>query len=342
MSLTISNIVMQNAGSEMKAECVLAADTSYPTNGYTFNAISVGLGYFTSVKAQAVDTGYLIESVPTSDPAVTKLKFYYKAGSTPAGTIAAPAFTATGTDRHCFSVSDLKGSANTDSENVDAATNPTNGALLKALDTFTNYAGTITPTISPDIGRNVAIVIKNDSGGALDLYEGVTTFALTGTYNGAAQTENITFTSSAGNKSVADTKFRYKYGSKPFDTLTSVAITNAPAGGLKASLGIGSKIGLPNTLKTPAEADVTKISKNAAHLSPSGIVDTTNNTVNLGALTDGDDVMAIYATLSGRAGTNSAPAFTGTAGSAGALSEVPNATNLSALTAIEIEAYGKL
>lgn len=40
------------------------------------------------------------------------------------------------------------------------------------------------------------------------------------------------------------------------------------------------------------------------------------------------------------AGTNSAPAFTGTPAAAGAGSEVPNATDLSALTTVEFEAIG--
>lgn len=189
---------------------------------------------------------------------------------------------------------DIKGSANTNSENADAASLPTNGGLIMAAAAVTGGAWTYSESNEVAVPRNLGIFITNDSGGPLNLYEGASVFTLTGTWRGAVQTETITFTSTAGNKAVATAKFRYKYGLKPFDTLTSVTCNNLPGDGLKIGVGIGSKIGLPNDLYTPIEADVTKIVKNAANLSPSGIVDTTYMTVNLGTLSDGDDVEITY------------------------------------------------
>lgn len=199
-----------------------------------------------------------------------------------------------GSTRSVLTGSDIKGSVNTDSENTDAAALPTNGSLLKSADVFSTYTSPVSSIAEPDVARNVGVFITNDSGGALDLFEGASVFTITGTYKGAAQTEAITITSTSGNKSVANTKFRYKYGAKPFDTVTSVAYTNAPAATLKLSFGIGSKIGLPVPLFGAATASVEKITKNAADLSPSGIVDTTNNTVNLGTLADNDDFQIVY------------------------------------------------
>lgn len=198
---------------------------------------------------------------------------------------------------------DIKGSTNLAGTEGDADQNATavNGALLLAKATFTALAGTMTPTVQPDVPRNIVIQIENDSGGALDLFEGTTTFLITGTdANGAAQTESVTLVSTSGNKSVANTKFRFIQGSKAFRTVTSVAITNAPAGGLKGSLGIGSRLGLPAPLETAVHTSVLSLTVNAARVATgatvanAGGVDTTNNTINAGTLANGDDVGVIF------------------------------------------------
>lgn len=307
MALTVSNLKFESAGSELKRRGTIAFDSSYLTGGESLTAVSLGLTRFNRVTLYP-KYGYIYEtSYASIEPTSVSLKVIGGGGSG-------------GSEIMVYPGNDIKGSANTNSENADAGANPTNGALLKALATFTSYAGTITPTINPDRARNIAIVINNDSGGALNLFEGTTTFTITGTYRGAAQSETVTFTSTAGNKSVANNQFRYKYGVKPFNTVTSVTYDNAPAGGLKASLGVGSLMGLPSLLKTPAEADVTQITKNGAFLAVTGLVSTTNNTVSIGALSDGDDFEITYNTASG--------------------GEVASGTDLSSLSAVEFEAYG--
>lgn len=210
-----------------------------------------------------------------------------------------------------YAQADIKGSANTDSENADAASLPTNGALLKAADTFANYTSPIGTITSPDIGRNVGIFITNDSGGNLNLFQGVTTYTITGLFRGVAQTDTVTFTSTVGNKVVATAKFRYKYGVKPFDSITSVAYDNAADATLKLSVGIGSKIGLPSPTANNVEADLIKLRKNAADLAITGLY-STNQTVNFGTLADADDISIEYSVATGQ--------------------EVSNAFDLSAIT----------
>jgi hypothetical protein len=190
---------------------------------------------------------------------------------------------------------DIKGSTNTNSENTDQAAGVTNGAYVSnSAAVSTLVAGALLVDAQTDVGRNVVVQIENTTGGALNLYEGISSIVVVGTFRGVAQTETITITSTAGNKSVAAAKFRYKYGVEPFDTITTITITNLPAATLNIGAGLGSKLGLPTPLLTPAEADVLKITKTAVDLSPAGIVDTTNQTVNLGTLSDGNDVSIEY------------------------------------------------
>jgi hypothetical protein len=120
------------------------------------------------------------------------------------------------------------------------------------------------------------------------------TFTITGTWKGAAQTETIIFTSTAGNKAVAAGKCRYKYGTKPFDTITVASVANICDNALTISVGVGSKIGIPNALPTPAASDVYKLSKTGADLAVGTLVDTTEFTINFGVLADGDDVAFWY------------------------------------------------
>lgn len=194
---------------------------------------------------------------------------------------------------------DVKGATNPAGTegNADQAAAPVNAGLLKAATAVATLAGTITPTAQPAIPRNVVITVTNDSGGALDLFEGTTTFTITGTdFDGAAQTETVTLVSTSGNKSVADAKFRYVQGVKAFRTVTSVTYTNAPASTLKLGLGVGTRIGLPAALETATYTDVLGVSVDAvpktisATVANAGGVDTTNNTVNVGTIADGADI----------------------------------------------------
>ena len=117
-----------------------------------------------------------------------------------------------GSGIHDYVIVDILGSEVTSAPNADEDTGPPNEAKIVGKITQTNLAtalGVMTIAAQPDAPRNVGISIDNDSGGALDLYQGATTFRVVGTFLGAAQTEDIVLTSNAGNKSVANGKHRY-------------------------------------------------------------------------------------------------------------------------------------
>lgn len=276
MAVTIDILKRSKNLSMYQVLAKITFDSSYPTGGEVVTPAQFGL--------QAIDflelnnaSGYLFEF----DYVNNKIK-----AITPEGTVEEILLSHGGKD--------IKGSANTDSETVDADALPTNGASVSALAAVSAGAWTRGALTNPDMGRNVVIVIKNPTGGALALFEGVMTFTVTGTWRGAAQTSTVAFTSTAGNKSVASAKFRYKYGDKPFDTVTNVTLNNVPANALEISAGLGSKIGLPTDLKTPIEADVVKLTKNAADLAVAGLVDIVNMTVNFGVLVDNADINVVY------------------------------------------------
>lgn len=253
-------------------------------------------------------------------------------GGTPAGTNSTSAVTGTAagvcTPEGTVNVSatahefgnqtlyDIQGSGNTDAENADENADVTNGAAVAVDATVAAGTWTVGAITSPAVPRNVCISIQNPTGGALALYEGVSTFTVDGTDRfGAALQELITVTSNAGNKSMAAAKFRVKYGVKAFKTVTGVTLDNAPANDLVISVGLGSKIAILNTLRTPAEADVIRATINVTNYAFSGKVDTTNNTLNYGTLSDGDDVSVVSAMTTGTAYT-----FTGNAASVATMS----------------------
>jgi hypothetical protein len=196
--------------------------------------------------------------------------------------------------RREFSGGDIKGSVTVD-VGIASGTLPTNGALLSTLASAANTTN-FTIAVSPDRGRNVSISFKNTNVGAST--GNAVSCVITGTWRGAAQTETISFTQ-LELTSTAQNEVATKFGSKPFDTVTSITLPVAQPANWQHAAGVGSKIGLPENLKTPIEADVQKITKNAANLAVTGLVDTTNMTVNLGTLSDGDDFEIVYLVAAG-------------------------------------------
>lgn len=193
-----------------------------------------------------------------------------------------------------YTIPNLKGSENTNSETTDQAALPTNGAAIMSAKTIAD--GKITPGTftNPDVTRNIAVCITNDSGEALDAFEGVTEFTITGTRDGVAQTEVIKISNAAATKSIANNKHRFKYGVLPFSTVTSLAIKNPPADGLKLSLGYGSIIGLPAPLATANEDDVLSVTINGVRIDLADVVDENYNSLNLGDRTDDDSVLVLF------------------------------------------------
>jgi|SRR3990170_2612632 len=254
-------------------------DSAYPAGGYAINPKYLGLSEVRGIQVLAANAAGSILR-PTWDRVNKKLVINLGGGGilpySPGG-------------------GDIKGSTNTNSENADAAGGGTNGALVStSAAVSTLVAGALVIAAQPDVARNLLMQFENTTGGALNLFEGVSTFAVVGKFRGAAQTENITFTSTAGNKSVAAAKFRLKYGVKPFDSVTSITLTNLPAATLNVMAGIGSKLGLPANPATGVDADMIKFTRTAADLAVAGLTDFTNNTVNFDTLADGNDVGIVY------------------------------------------------
>ena len=69
-------------------------------------------------------------------------------------------YAATGSNAHDFSLYDILGSANTNSENADAASAPTNGNAVAASADVAGGVWAHGALTSPDVGRNVCIVIS--------------------------------------------------------------------------------------------------------------------------------------------------------------------------------------
>lgn len=385
MALTISSIVADLSGQRLKTTGRIAFDSSYATGGESFTANSAGLSVLDSLRVYP-KSGYT---------------FDYDSSNALLRAIALTGAGAATQYSYSPGAGDIKGSANTDAENVDTATKPTNSDYIDTLHAVTSTTLTSISNASPavltkaahglvagdsvilttsgtlptglsllttyyvisegfttgafevsatlggaaintssagsgthsytswsysedleiDIPRNVCVLVANDTAGALNLFVGTTTFSVTGTFRGAAQTDTITFTSTGGNKAVGFTpNYRVKYGVKPFDRITRVVPDNLPDVNLKIGVGLGSLIGYPVNSATGADADFQKLIKTGADLAISTLIDHTNKTVSFGTLADGNDVAMIYTIA--------------------AVGEVANGYDLSALTGVEFEALG--
>ncbi len=268
-------------------------DSSYPTGGYALTGSNFGFGQKPLEGVQVLG----------GNAAAAAYRFFwdYVNKKLVIGT-------SLGAENYVYAESDIKGSANTDFVNAAGYTTlPTNGALLSSLAAADNTTA-FTIATQPDIARNVALVVKDATGGSVD--GNLASYAIVGTFRGAAQTETISFTAlnlaTMGNGNVA-----VKYGAKPFDTITSVTPSAAQPTGFQHALGIGSLLGLPQAANPNAESAIIRLTKNAAVLTITGTYGTAG-TVAFGTLADGDDISVEY-TVGG---------------------EVTNATSLTAVTVI--------
>ena len=293
--------------------------STYTASGEYLYANIIGLNVITDIEVED-SASYLFDTNVSGIGDYFRLKAYVgttgTSGATTAGTPAGTVDQVTGTVAQVTGTntdpvatyitlgsSYLRGSANTSSDAADQASSPTNGAFIYALAAANNTTTITTFASQPDVARNVCVCHKNTSGGNLAQVACVYTF--TGTYNGAAQTDTVTF---ADTSNIATTKFRYVYGVKPFDTITSVTINFAQGNvAIQRSIGLGSMIGFPRTLFTPAEADVVKFALQGVAQTITGTVSTTNNTINVGTPSDGNNLLVKFASK----GYDAAPGFTG-------------------------------
>lgn len=96
MSLVVSNLKFESAGSEAKRRFTLAFDSSYPTGGESLTAAELGLSRFTRLKIQP-ESGYTFEVVYSSvEPTSVTIKaFRGGSGTTGAGSAHTHTFTGT-------------------------------------------------------------------------------------------------------------------------------------------------------------------------------------------------------------------------------------------------------
>lgn len=292
MSLTVTILKKAHAGPLVQTLCDVLFDSSYPTGGEVLGANECGLSAILAAidtKSGVADGGYSFKY----NAATGKLQVFRGAGS--------PIQT--------YTQGDIKGSANTDAVGAGAyITIPTNGALISSLAAADNTTA-FTIAVQPDISRNVSVLVKDATGGSVD--GNAADYVIVGLFRGVAQTETISF-SAANVATMANGNIAIKYGSKPFDSITSITPSAAQPAGFQHGVGPGSKLGLPTPTATNAEADLVKLFKNAAALATTGLY-STNQTVNFGVLADGDDISIEFTVAGGQ--------------------EVANTFDLSAITA---------
>lgn len=291
MGLTVTTLKRGHLIGGMEARlCSVLFDSSYPTGGEYLSGDQIGLAaILAAINGNAgVGDGGMKFNYDT----VNKKLLAYRSG--PGGV-------------QVYTQGDIKGSSTTD-VGIAAGTLPTNGGLISNLADAANTTA-FTIAVQPDISRNIGISFKNTNVGAST--GNAVSVAIVGTFRGAAQTETISF-SALELTSTAQNEVATKYGSKPFDTITSITPSAAQPANWQHAAGVGSKLGLPWDLATPAEADIIKLFKNAADLSKTGLY-SSNKTVNFGTLSDGDDISV-------------------EANTAGGFVEVANGADLSATT----------
>ncbi|MFA5381973.1 MAG: hypothetical protein WC356_02320 [Candidatus Micrarchaeia archaeon] len=341
------NIFENGFGREAYASLTFGAgdgSLTYPTNGVPAPApgnfgMNMPVPYrWMDIRQPGDGYDYRYDSTArAADPVAPygTIRIFQSAGFTPAGTVAAPVFSGTpavfGEKVYAYSLQNLKGADAdvADSATVDQAALPTNSAVIDAAAAVAAGAWTYGENAEIPNSRNVNIVLLNDTGGDIVMEEGTLSFLVTGLFRGAAQTDTITFTFGAGDKTIAHAPdYRWKYGVKPFDQISSVVATGLTAtqDGLKISVGLGRLLGVPVEPDAGSINNFIKITKNSAELAPVAYNDT-NKTLDVGALSDNDDLdieveVATIGESYTPAGTNTAPAFTGTARAAAPMVEL--------------------
>ena len=287
MGLTISNVSRRSVGDEFEVRATAIWNAVYATNGASLTPAMLGLMAIVDLHARP-KSGYLFEYVVTTQ----LLKAYRSAAF--AGVAALSQ----------FAFADAKGATALTAGNAttDLNSDVVNANLISTYAAVSTLSGgVLLIALQPDAPRNIQINIKNDSGGALNLYEGNMSIAIVGTFRGAAQTETLVWTSTSGNKAVADTKFRALGSVKPYDTITSITVTNTPAATLKIGAGPGHLIGLPVDPVANAEVDLIKMMVTGANVVLTGKYNTTNKTVAMATTADAWDLFLEYNIAGGSA-----------------------------------------
>lgn len=285
MSLTSTRVLDGIDTWGLHGVCIrkFTGDSAYPAGGYTLNGSNFGFGNkpLEGVFVLGVLTTLAANYAPVYD-ALNK-KLIVNAGG--------------GGGSLTYAPTNVKGSDITDVP-IAAGTLPTNGGLYSNLAAADNTTA-FTIAVQPDFPRVVGIGFKNTNAGAST--GNAVNVVIVGTFRGAAQTETISFTA-LELTSTAQNEVAFKYGAKPFDTITSITPSAAQPANWQHAAGPGSKFGLTTPTLNNAESDITEELINGATQTITGTYSSTNATVNFGdGLVDNDDLSVTYA-ASGQAG----------------------------------------
>jgi hypothetical protein len=316
MSLTITNVKRSNMGNRRVRVFNAAFDSSYPTGGEVLSPASIGLRHIDEVFiSNPVLLGYQL----SWDRVNKKILVYQGSGVKRRLVTQYHAGTSQVTDEAATS------------QTVDSAACVGSAAApcwrqLAAVAGGPTWAVGAVGTAAAYIPRNARIVFLAPGGGC-NLYEGTAVYTLTGTWRGAAQTENITVTNALANKAVAAANYRWTEGVKPFDTITGCTIDSAahlPDVGCQIGVGIGARIGLHEGLADGTTASFRHAAINEALIaSAPAYCDATNETYNCSDALSGDIPAAAEILLNYWAG-----------------GEVPDTKSLAALTGVQCMAIG--
>ncbi len=281
MGLTLAKVRgAENVVGSLRSDMYdITFDSSYASGGESLVAAAVGLKNLLGVQfmgGNAAALGY----VPYWDSANDKVVMLRTAATAP--TTVSEQISYTGVDV-LGADADVAGS-----DTADQAAGPTNDDRIDTLKPVASGTWAYDENNEIDYPRNVCITVQNTTGGTLSFIDGTTSFLVTGFFRGVAQSETISFVLTGGQEDIVAAKFRWKYGVKPFDSITNVVETGltAAADAIDIGVGIGRLLGLPETPATPAEADFLKVIKEFVDIPAATFVyNDTNQTMDLGAIT---------------------------------------------------------
>ncbi len=317
----------QSAGSEGKIECTLALDNNYPNGGYTLNASAFSLSQINRLKLQP-EQGYEFV-VEYASPFQVKVHVFQAASGTtssvsagtPAGTVAAPLFTG----------------APVAPTGTVAAPVFSGTAIFPAttLTIFHSAAPTGNPLFVTQSIAGGGSFFSSNAIGAADVALTLANGAKVGVdHNAGGGTYQVYYKDADGLLYINNSLTGASTTIQCFDGSVMVIRHDAAAGGAGFTAVVVHDA-TPQLEATFGDA----VNHTVSTANGSGWVATTPAGTNGAPAFAGDPYTP--------AGTNNAPAFTGVALAghthtigAGAGSEVPNGTNLAALTAIEAEVYG--
>ena len=297
-TITVTQRLQMGTRKWVFASCPLSA--SYSTGGDTVTAARLGLGTLEKLIVLNPQVGGYQVGWASTTSNTAKIQVY---GPNGAGVVSA-INKASYTDIYPYAKASIVAAddiAGTTAFSTVAAVMGANSDWISATAAAaTGVAATIAH--QPDIPRNITFCCHNINGGTVNSTQ--VSWAIVGTYNGAAQTETVVI---PGSVSMANGKMILKSGAKPFDSVTSVTPTGTDTTGFQTQIGIGGLVGLSRSLYTPAESDVQMVTQTAVPVAISSITSTTNNTIKFATITANDYLFIKFATKN----YNATPTITG-------------------------------